>query len=573
MLSKMVSNKGKKKDLLSCLQINPKEATVFIAIFILFFFLNVFILKDTFNTNSIIIQIFNKELNVTEVFGEKWNAFKITYFLSYGVFCTIVLFKFRNVIKSTMYEVLKLIQGDVKFEQNLSDNGLKFGKDSSGNQLYIKEETLYQNLLVTGSIGSGKTSGAVSNLCYELIKTGKGGLILDAKGSFVDIITHICKKTGRMKDLKIISLESNAYFNLLNQNISNLELAARLKQVIYLLTTNNNSDSYWFDKVENLLANILILIDYYNKESKNIMEIHKLVSNTEYLKEKINLTKKLLLKNPPDDKTCFEIGNVISFLQNEFVKLDSRVSTIIKSEITRLTIPLITEYEIYRKFCINEGCREEVTFEEVSNQIVVLSINIGQRKSLAKIIAIFLKLSFQKNVLSNISKSKASFFIADEYQEFANIEDAHFLSLSRETKCMNIISTQSYSSLRSAVKDEGITSVIIQNLVNKVWFRNDDNYTISEAIKQLGKVNVVKENKIISENSQESKKYIFKEGFRNKKSSISSSISFTVNKENEYDENFFTRELKTFESLAFISDGRKILEPKKVIFERWDGND
>ena len=34
----------------------------------------------------------------------------------------------------------------------------------------------------------------------------------------------------------------------------------------------------------------------------------------------------------------------------------------------------------------------------------------------------------------------------------------------------------------------------VQNLVNKIWFRNDDNYTISEVVKQLGKINVTKEN-------------------------------------------------------------------------------
>ena len=70
----------------------------------------------------------------------------------------------------------------------------------------------------------------------------------------------------------------------------------------------------------------------------------------------------------------------------------------------------------------------------------------------------------------------------------------------------------SYSSIRNTLKDEMATNVIIQNLVNKIWFRNDDNYTIQEIIQQLGKKDVQKETTQISEGAQESKKYLFKTG-------------------------------------------------------------
>ena len=48
---------------------------------------------------------------------------------------------------------------------------------------------------------------------------------------------------------------------------------------------------------------------------------------------------------------------------------------------------------------------------------------------------------------------------------------------------------------------------------------------------------------------------------------IGASFSY-ADKENEYDENFFSRELKTFEALTFISTNEGILI-NKVIFERW----
>ena len=38
-------------------------------------------------------------------------------------------------------------------------------------------------------------------------------------------------------------------------------------------------------------------------------------------------------------------------------------------------------------------------------------------------------------------------FISDEYSEYVTATDANFFSQSREAKCINIISTQSYNSL------------------------------------------------------------------------------------------------------------------------------
>ena len=120
-------------------------------------------------------------------------------------------------------------------------------------------------------------------------------------------------------------------------------MANRLKQVITLLSTNNNSDSYWLDKVENVIMNMLVIMNYIN--SVDLMTLHKLVSEDNYLQSILERIKKKLTKHVPDEKTAFELAGALSFIQNEYLKLDAKVITIIKSEITRLTIPLITEYD------------------------------------------------------------------------------------------------------------------------------------------------------------------------------------------------------------------------------------
>ena len=103
----------------------------------------------------------------------------------------------------------------------------------------------------------------------------------------------------------------------------------------------------------------------------------------------------------------------------------------------------------------------------------------------------------------NLSKNKAKpcAFICDEYAEYVTKTDADFFSLSREAKCINIVSTQSYSSLKNTLKDDSAVKVITQNLVNKIWFRTDDIFTIEEIQKQIGKKEKEKSSKSISENS------------------------------------------------------------------------
>ena len=89
-------------------------------------------------------------------------------------------------------------------------------------------------------------------------------------------------------------------------------------------------------------------------------------------------------------------------------------------------------------------------------------------------------------------------FIADEYQEFVTSTDAEFYAQSREPKCINIVATQSYTSLINTLRDRDIVRTITQNLINKIWLRTDDLFTVEEAQKQTGKEDKEKVSRSIS---------------------------------------------------------------------------
>ena len=203
----------------------------------------------------------------------------------------------------------------------------------------------------------------------------------------------------------------------------------------------------------------------------------------------------------------------------------------------------------------------------INGKIVVLNMNIAEYKNLSKIIAAYLKLDFQSEVLSQLSYRKnihPTVFICDEYHEYVNASDSDFFAQSRESKCISIVATQSYSSLLNAIKNESAVKVIIQNLVNKLWLRTDDIFTIENAQKQIGREDKTKISKNISENAAETNFSYITNSLRSKKSNISETISTQIQTDYIYDTNFFTQNLETFTCLGFISTGSNILPPCKI---------
>ena len=395
-----------------------------------------------------------------------------------------------------------------------------------------------------------------------------GMLILDVKGNYYNQVKKYAKKYDLLKDLNIIEIGGKIKYNPLHKPYLKPNILANRLKTILTLFSENNGESYWLDKVETIISEAIKLCRLYNNGYVTFKEIHRLTTNCGYYEEKINILKQLFIQGKLNKKEIYDLNSALDFFNNEYQKLDSRTISILKSEITRITNIFISDYEISEIFC---SPKEELNFKgfsEIINKgkILVLNLNIAEYKNLSKIIAAYLKLDFQTEVMINLAKGKAktTAFICDEYSEYVTKTDSEFFSVSREAKCINIVSTQSYSSLKNTLKDDSSVKVICQNLINKIWFRTDDIFTIEEAQKQLGKEDKIKTSKNISENAKDTKYNHITHLMKSKDSSISE--SFNVYTQNEYifDTNFFTQKLETFSALAFLSNGNKILKPKKL---------
>ena len=514
-----------------------------------------------------------------------WNFLKTSfwflYFYTNFILIYILIGKLENLKNLFNYQKNNNIISKNKKNNNYSSKNknqinLLIGKEfNSHKNIIISESGLYQNFLITGTIGTGKTSSAMYPFTEQFIKYNSLNknskipiLILDVKGNYYKYVKNLLIKYNLKNDLIEIGLNSKIKYNPLHKpNLKPSVLANRLKTIL-LLFSENNSESFWLDKAEQILTEAIKLCRFYNNGYVTFIELHKLITEIDYYNSKLKILKNLFYENKFNHKQIYELNSALDFFEKEFHSLDSRTSAILKSEITRITNIFVSDYNISQTFC---APLDELNFKGFSSmlncgKIVILNMNIAEYKNLSKLISAYLKLDFQSEVMYNLSKNKAKpcAFICDEYAEYVTKTDADFFSLSREAKCINIVSTQSYSSLKNTLKDDNSVKVIIQNLINKLWFRTDDIYTIEEVQKQLGKEDKEKTSSTISENAKETYFNYITNSFNSKNSNITESYNTYTQSDFIFDTNFFTQNLEIFSCLAFLSDGEKILTPQKL---------
>lgn len=585
--------------------------------------------SNIFYANSVIIPYGIHPFDICIKNPDLWKYIKFTFVFTYVFSSFIISNSFYLILKdslkrlknnlcnvwlkikkfnifSDLISLIKKIKNSILYKINYSHNKYKFFNSENENlkvannnkhteiikpfelfvgnlpdsnfPVYLPFTSLYQNILVTGTIGTGKTSSAMYPFTKQLIEyascdlTNKiGMLVLDVKGNYYLKVSEFAKNCGRENDLIVISLDGKYKYNPLHKpNLKPTILANRLKTIL-LLFSKNNSESYWLDKVEQILAECIKLCRLYNDGYVTFEEIHKLVSIPDYYMQKIECLRKRFLNNEFNKEDTYNLLSALNFFQKEFLALDQRTLSILKSEITRITNVFVSDYDVYRTFNPSKEELNFLGFEDLINsgKIVVLNMNISEYKILSKIIATYLKLDFQTEVMVRLANnfkrsSRTVAFISDEYHEYCTSSDSEFYAQSREAKCINIVATQSYTSLLNCLNDKYAVDVIVQNLVNKFWFRTDDIFTIESAQKQIGKEDKEKLFKSISENAKETNYSYFTNSLNSVDSNISESISTQISYDFVYDTNFFTQDLENFCALTFLSDGYKIMKPQKM---------
>lgn len=379
----------------------------FILFFIIFISL-IFLFNPILTATSLIFPYAIHPFDIVKVYPDTWILIKKFYFLSTFFSYAILFRKFSKFFKFSKKENCK--NKNLSSKEELS---LLVGL-SNNLPIYIPEKGLYQNILITGTIGTGKTSSAMYPFTKQLINYNHqkddeklAMLILDVKGNYHQKVLEYANEFNRLEDVIIIDLTGNFKYNPLDKpDLKPIVLANRLKTILSLFNPNT-SESYWLDKSEQILAEAIKFCRLYNNGYVSFTEIHKLIMFPDYYQEKLFITKKLFQEGKFSDSDVYNLLTCIDFFEKEFFSLDNRTLSILKSEISRITNIFVSDYNVSKVFC---PAKKDINFKGFKDvldkgKIVVLNMNIAEYKNLSKIIAAYLKLDFQTEVLSRLGNS------------------------------------------------------------------------------------------------------------------------------------------------------------------------
>ena len=319
--------------------------------------------NSIFISESIIFPYAFHPFDLCEKIPKAWHYIKLSFKLSLFFNLIIIFNSFFSYIfpnkkndKNIKENInTKKIRKKIKYKKD--ELYLLVGKNTNNVPIYINEKALFQNILVTGTIGSGKTSSVMYPFCKQLIFYLKnnifkkiGMLILDVKGNFYKQVLFYANLANRLDDVIVIELNGKYKYNPLHKpELSPQTLANRLKTIL-LLFSPNNSENYWLDEAEKVLSESIKLCRLYNDGYVTFKEIHKLITRENYYIQKLDILKTLFRSGKLSKTQVYDLHSSLLFFENEFLKLDPRVLSILKSEITRITSTFISNYDILNTF-------------------------------------------------------------------------------------------------------------------------------------------------------------------------------------------------------------------------------
>jgi|GEM_PF-1235515 len=414
----------------------------------------------------------------------------------------------RNVMLWPESEELQLVIGEI----HEKDGTVK----EKPEWLIMDKYGLFTGIIVFGSTGTGKTTACAYPFLDQLAKYKKespaeriGGLILDVKGDFWKEAARILKRNGRGDDIVIIEPGSGYYFNPVHYpHLDAKIIAERLYSVLENMNSGDGrQDSFWKDKAINLLANSLNIVRLC-MGYVTLSDIYEIISDENKLKNIIGHAQNLI-KTKSNIKSNMQSNiksNEETYIQElklaasyfagaDYAGLDDRTKAIIKSESLRVCSDFIKP--VFKEtFCCSEQKLNFPGFQEAVNsgKIVILNMPESKYGLTGKIIGIMLKLDYFRTVLNRVYRSviddtvnitRPVLFICDEYQNYVtsgDIEsDAEFFARCRQSKAINIVLTQSYSSLKLKLGSEEKLNSLIGNIRSSVWLALSDDYSREKA--------------------------------------------------------------------------------------------
>ncbi|MAU70838.1 MAG: hypothetical protein CML04_01985 [Pseudozobellia sp.] len=374
-----------------------------------------------------------------------------------------------------------------------------------------------QGVLVTGGIGSGKTSATGQLLASNYLEKGFCGTILTAKTDEKERWINYCKKYRRLDDLIILSPESGHRFNFMEYEIKRSDkgkgivhnVADLLLKVIKsgYPDGNGNDQAFWDSSLENLVVNAVDLAMLTgNKRLEHIHDIVLSAPQTKKESEDPQFRKKsacmLALYHATSQTNAMpesiekqilsrRCKNLEDYFLQTWINLAEKTRSIIEQMLSSFGSRFMRE-PLYSLFNTTTTISPD---DVLKGKIILIDMPYLTFDRIGRDAQILWKYIFQRAMQRRTitPNSPPIFLWVDECQYFLNPkEDALFQSICRDKRVCSVYITQNLPNFyvhASGVGERGETlfKALAGNLSTKFFHANADVDTNEYAADLIGK--------------------------------------------------------------------------------------
>jgi hypothetical protein len=370
--------------------------------------------------------------------------------------------------------------------------------------------------LITGGLGSGKSSTSARALALSFLGAGLGGLVLTVKSDETPHWIEYARQTGREKDLVIFNAESGLVFDpLAYMWNTGGRAAAHIETIVELFSTlmsvgkqhvGINNDRYWELACEELMRSVIVMLSAAG-ERISIASIHQIITSLPVDLKQADDPKWLTstpcgrlitkLSERRDSYTSEQLDDLdiaVPFALVRWPQLDPRTSSNILSTWSGMASKF-TFHPFSRMFCSGrfDFAPEQTTHER---KIVILDMPVLEYgRETSRLCQILIKIIFQRAWLRHQFKAgccNGAFLFQDEFALLMHRHENHFHMVCRGSGIAPVcitpnilnIAAEEFGEQKPGAKTLGFLGL----LSLKIFHNQTDIETCNYAADQIGKI-------------------------------------------------------------------------------------
>lgn len=356
-------------------------------------------------------------------------------------------------------------------------------------------EDFCRGWLVTGQIGTGKTTGAINAMLWQVSQNCPrwGGVCVDDKGLYWETLAPMFRQLGREQDLILLQVRPPRArsdwkpahtFNVLDD--PHLPYSAKAKLVCDVAASlGQRTDQSFFRMQAQVQMEFAFQVLAISGLPVTLENAYGLLTADSVLKDVMEVLAK---QDTPAAKLLLE--HYEGAFRSQPAEQLGGVKTTVANYLKYFTDPGIAEV-----FC----AKSTFSFDDLDRGKVVC-VSIPQRYQIERrYINTLLKLSFYAHALRRFDRPASAraadnllILWADEAQKIVTaaddgMSDYNVVDVIREARATVVAATQSYQSLMPPMGDERKAKVFIANMANRITFCAADEESAKLAADTLGK--------------------------------------------------------------------------------------